>query len=411
MYKGSFILILCLLQSFTLVRAEKIDINHKLSGTVQLHYVSTDETLSFLHSGVGIVRYDDKHSDWQLGQMNLNYQLEVGSDFSAHIDAHYYDDLNHRPDITQANIRYAPLPIKGYRLRMRLGMMYPSMSLENTRTGWLSNSSYTNSAINTWIGEEVRSNGLEFSLTRPGRRFRSPWTYTIIGAAFKGNDPAGSMLAWRGWGLHDRQTGLNERLPLANYPGLDGPILSKQTRQLNLFEEIDGRWGTYFGAHVKYLSRFESRFYHYDSNAEPTAFNNGQWAWDTTFDHMAARYSLSSRWVLQGQYLKGQSVTGRNFVSIEFDALYVSLRYRQGDHRATLRFDDFSSDDKDEDQLDDNNSEGNAWTFYYQYQYSKHLSAGIELLKVDTTRANLESLIGVQQLEQNQLIFGLNYSW
>ena len=68
----------------------------------------------------------------------------------------------------------------------------------------------TPSAINSWIGEEVKVGGVEATLS------------TMIGehacrltvAAFELNDTAGTLLTFRGWALHDEKATLFGFQPL-----------------------------------------------------------------------------------------------------------------------------------------------------------------------------------------------------
>lgn len=64
--------------------------------------------------------------------------------------------------------------------------------------------------------------GGELQLERDGRfaASRHDWRFTL--AVFRWNDPAGSLLAWRGWSVGDRVTGLRESLRLPQDAGLFG---------------------------------------------------------------------------------------------------------------------------------------------------------------------------------------------
>ncbi len=386
-------------------------VKHQLQGTVQINYVDADSETSFLEGGVSPLRYDNRSSNVHVGQFALNYRARITSTLSATIDAHYYDDVNNIPDITQAVIRYSPLPIKGYRLRAKAGSFIPTLSLENTRPSWLSNGSYTNSAINTWIGEELRSNGLGVSLTRPGRRFRSRWSWTVDTSIFKGNDAAGTLLAFRGWALHDRQTGFNERVPFAELNSFSGPSpLTMQAREFDLIDEIDGRWGFSYGLHARYLSRFEFKFTRYDNNADSGAFSDGQWAWDTQFNHVALKYNLSRNTTFFSQFLTGTTEAGNNWlVKLDYEAFYIGGTYKKNDHQVTVRYDNFETVDRDLTPNSDNSGDGISWTAYYQYSVSKPLSVGLEFINVVSTQEGREPLIGTDRLDQRQITLGATY--
>ncbi|TDF41454.1 hypothetical protein EYS14_00930 [Alteromonadaceae bacterium M269] len=386
---------------------------HKLQGTVQINYVDAANETSFLEGGISPFRYDNQDSNVHLGQLHLNYRANLSSAFSVSVDANHYDDLDHTPDITQATIRYAPLPINGYRLRVKAGTFIPALSIENTKPGWLSNVSYSSSAVNTWIGEELKSSGIEASFTRPGRRFRSPWSWTINGSVFKGNDTAGTLLAFRGWAIHDRVLGLNEEIPLANLPGFNGPSgLSMHTRSADLIEEIDGRWGFSAGAQVKYLSRLDVRFTRYDNNGDAIArdFREEQWAWDTKFNHVAVRYGISPKTTFLSQFLRGTTEAGNGWlVKLDFEAYYVGITHKEGDHQFSLRYDNFSATDLDGTPMSDNDSAGKSWTAFYQYEASDQVSLGIEFISVSDSAQHRLALSGVADATQEQITAGLTY--
>ena len=77
--------------------------------------------------------------------------------------------------------------------------------------------SITPSAINSWIGEEVRPVAAEGTLAATLGEHKLRATAALMAA----NDTAGTLLTFRGWALHDRTTLAFHRQPL---PPLDGEI-------------------------------------------------------------------------------------------------------------------------------------------------------------------------------------------
>ena len=102
------------------------------------------------------------------------------------------------------------------------------------------NGALNSSAINTWVAEELRSTGAEFTLSRRPSGLGGAHTFSINVAAFMGNDPAGSLLAWKGWSVHDRQSRFSDDLPLPPLPQIqpDG-MFSEQDPYVEPFQEID----------------------------------------------------------------------------------------------------------------------------------------------------------------------------
>ena len=110
----------------------------------------------------------------------------------------------------------------GIAFSARAGLMWPPVSLEHEGADWHVKDSITPSAINSWIGEEVRPVAAEGTLGASLGAHKLRATAAVIAA----NDTAGTLLTFRGWALHDRTTLAFSRQPLpplgddfAEYPG------------------------------------------------------------------------------------------------------------------------------------------------------------------------------------------------
>jgi hypothetical protein len=100
-----------------------------------------------------------------------------------------------RVGLVEAFLQFRPELTPHDALRLRAGVFFPPTSLENTDPLWQSPYTVTLSVLNTWIGEEVRLGGLEAAWIRQGDHDR----LELAGALLALNDPAGALLAWRGW--------------------------------------------------------------------------------------------------------------------------------------------------------------------------------------------------------------------
>src|SRR2546430_1852052 len=99
--------------------------------------------------------------------------------------------------------------------RLRGGQFFLGTSRENVGPLWTSPYASTFSALNSWIGEELRPVGVELQWT--------PNFYGSVAAtAFRNNDTSGALLAWRGWSGGNRLTVYNEEVPLP-------PLVSRKT--------------------------------------------------------------------------------------------------------------------------------------------------------------------------------------
>jgi hypothetical protein len=92
----------------------------------------------------------------------------------------------------------------------RAGLMWPPVSLEHEGADWHVANSITPSAINSWIGEEVRPAAVEGTLAVNLGEHKLRATAAIMAA----NDTSGTLLTFRGWALHDRTTLAFRRQPL-----------------------------------------------------------------------------------------------------------------------------------------------------------------------------------------------------
>ena len=81
---------------------------------------------------------------------------------------------------------------------------------------------------------------------------------------FGWNDPAGEVIANRGFSLSDRQTTLFGRVGATH----SGPL-----RPVAVFDEIDHRAGFYTGVEARYFDRVVVRALHYDNRGDPAAFD------------------------------------------------------------------------------------------------------------------------------------------
>jgi len=167
---------------------------------------------------------------------------------------------------------------KGLSWSAKAGAFFPTISLENDDLGWASPYTLTPSAINTWIGEELRTIGGEGTL-----RWNSQdaGTFSVVGALLCCNDPAGILLADRGWVMDDRPTGLFERLRL---PDASIKIFRQVPPQrTGEFDEIDGSMGWYAGLTWSMAGVGKISVLRYDNDADPAAHTARDTSWDTRF--------------------------------------------------------------------------------------------------------------------------------
>ena len=381
-------------------------------GLLDLRAVLSDAERSWTDAGLGKSRYDKQSSPLRLGQAFLSAQGDLSNTVSANLVLSAADDRAGLLDVNEAWLLWSPVPSSAWKTRLKLGAFFPTTSLEidYESIGWTPTRTVSSSAINSWIGEELRTQGAELSMGRKGSQSGSPHDYGLNLAIFGGNDPAGTLIAWRGWSVSDRITGLTEGLLLADLPVYrpDGEV-NKQTRNIHVFRELDTRVGYYFGGHYGYAEHLELAALHYDNRADPLLVKNGQYGWHTRFDHLSLRLRPAGRWELAAQAMAGETVMGPNAVRVRFKAWYLLASHPFAQGQLTARFDHFSASEDDILPHDPNAEDGQALALAYALPLPHGLSLVAELLAVKSTRP-ARQLIGSEPT-QTERSFTLALRW
>ena len=296
----------------------------------------------------------------------------MAPDVEARVTLAGYDETGRTVDFTEAFLEYNPVPRSAWRFRAKGGIFYPPVSLENTAVGWTSPYTVSFSAIDTWIGEEVRIAGVEAAATHMGRFTGSAHDWTLLAAAVRGNDPLGALVAWRGFAVHDRQSRWHEHFPFADLPnfGDDDGYFSPQGAFEEPFKELDGRTGYYAGVNWNAFDRSRLRYLHYDNLADPLVVEGGQWVWRTRFDHLGWQIVLpdGADLLVQGLYGDTRMDGGDGpLVYSDFAAAYALWSRAWGRHRWSGRADLWSVSDEDTSPNDPNQEHGHAFTAAYFY--------------------------------------------
>jgi len=216
-------------------------IDYGVNGYVDLRLVSPADEISWLQGGLGKTRYGSGDSNFEFaGAVGEGYVL-LTPEILAVTVLRIEPEQRTFVDALESYVRYRPVSTTPLRWSVKGGAFFAPFSLENTELGWSSYWTITPSAINSWFGEELRTLGAEGTLD-----WRTPQgTLEFIAAGFGWNDPAGVMMADRGWTLDDRPTGLIDhlRLPDATLILFGG----RPPDSTPIFKELDGNAGWYAG--------------------------------------------------------------------------------------------------------------------------------------------------------------------
>jgi opacity protein-like surface antigen len=335
---------------------------------VDARLVSSDGQRSFVNGGLGTLRFDDTQSGLRLGRARFALSQALGEIWSLRLDASAWGDHDRNPvDLTEAYLQFRPYPFAGYRFRLKAGAFYAPISLENRAAGWESPYTLSYSAINTWLAQELRTIGVEGQVDWLGTHTGHGFDLALTGGAFGWNDPAGVVIANRGFNLSDRQTTLFGRVGASN----SGPL-----QPLELFREIDGRPGYYAGIEGRYFDRIVIRALHYDNRADPEAFDRAihMYAWETHFNSVGLRAESANGWTAIVQWLAGQTYVEPHDEDMRwpFRARFALLSRQMGNHRLSIRYDSFAVDSQSEDDDGDGTQHGHAWTAAYVFEPDTH---------------------------------------
>lgn len=354
-------------------------------------------------------------SDSAFARIALLYSRQLGStvSFETVIDA--VNGGTSGIDVTEAFVNWQPVPRSPFRHKLRAGIFYPPLSLENNGPGWASPYTTSFSAINTWVGEELRTIGTEWSVERSiGPRARKRHG-RFIAAVYYANDPAGAILSWRGWAIHSRQSRLGDAIELPTLPQVqpDG-MFHAQALATEAFVETDHAPGYYYGAEWQQGERFLLTAMHYDNHADPNSLKDGHYGWTTRFDHLGIKAELPAALGLIVQWMDGTTVMGpflggARVVDNAFESWFALLTRTHGQHRWSVRYDDFAVSDLDIVPLDDNNETGDAWTVAYRYQPEPSWSVGFEWQALNAFRPALAYAGQPVQVGENLARVSLRY--
>ncbi|HXT22112.1 MAG TPA: hypothetical protein VN923_15270 [Thermoanaerobaculia bacterium] len=359
---------------------------------------STNAAASWLDGGTGRLVAGDGEEGWQGGAIG---EAQLGADWRAtprlalhlHARARAQGDAGGRPvGIVEAWAALLAMPLEGVsQARVRGGAFILPTSRENLEPLWTSPYTFTLSAVNTWIGEEVRPLGVLAEYEHdPGERHGFRTGFSLFG----GNDTAGALLAWRGWAMGDRLSTIGEALPLPALPSLEsgGPFERQDRDGTTPFgADLDGRPGWAGYTRYRYGGLARVLLTHYD-NCGDRELHHGEYAWHTDFDQLGVELFPATGWTVAGEHLRGRTRMGvpSPRADADFAATYVLLSWQRESVRSTVRWDRFSTDDRDRLPAGERSDEdGHAWTAAVMWQARPELWLGVEYLDVDVERPAL----------------------
>lgn len=258
----------------------------------------------------------------------------------------------------------------GDKWRLRAGQFFLGTSRENTDPLWTSPYTITWSALNTWIGQEVRPVGVDAQF--------SPSFYITAGAtAFRDNDTMGTLTSARGWTLGNRLTVYDESLPVP-------PVQQTSTKPFT--GDLDGKWGHSERVRFSLPERAMIQVTHLDNRAE-LVNRRGQVPWLTRFDHVGAQIGTTTPWTVAAEWLRGDTTVGfpGGTFTMDFDTVYLLGSWKSGNNRYSARVERFNTRSAKAATPDFVRERGRAWTVAW-FRGNDHARLGIEYVNVTADR-------------------------
>lgn len=285
-------------------------------------------------------------------------------------------------------------------IRLRGGFFFLPTSKENKDDNWASPYTIRFSALNTWIGEEVRPLGLDLQYRHT---FHSGHTITGGGTAFRGNDTMGTLLGWRGWSVGDRLTSYGEVLPLPPLGSLegtgpgDGPFWRQRDEGTTPFtEDLDGHTG--YSARIRYgvPQRGNIQYTYLDNGGDRWLYpsyttESGEYSWETRFHLLGLEIGDTDNFTVAAEYLRGETYMGLetspNFVEAGFWATYLLVSEKRGRNRLTARYELFATEEEDNTPLgEDNDESGKSWTLTWMLDVTPAIRGAVEFTQISGNR-------------------------
>ncbi|WP_133477965.1 hypothetical protein [Cognatilysobacter segetis] len=359
----------------------------QLHGFVDLRAVSMHgDDDRWVGGGLGKAR-TDAANDGLTGGGALVADWQATPSLLATASAQYVPGSSHPLDVIDASLRWRPVSTTPWRASLKAGMFFAPVSLENDALGWTSPYTLTPSAIDTWVGEELRTFGAEGRLEHRGMR----GTLAAGLGLFAKNDPAGELLATRGWAMHDLVTGLDARLrePDAFAPGIGttAPVYFRP------FLEIDHRLGAYALLDWRTPAQDRATLLVYDNRADPTRdvdyAGRELYAWRTRF-WSAGGQRRFGEYALLAQLMRGSTIVepapGLR-LDTHFAAGYLMAAREAGRWRPAARVDLFRTARTPALEPATGDEHGRALTLALGWRPRDDLRVTGEVLHIDSTRA------------------------
>lgn len=386
-----------------------------ISAMVDVRLAVSNGSKSFVNGGFGKTRFQGNAGGGYSAtvepiEADVIWNPRFTNTLSANVSAVWQRDHDSNSvDLMEAFLNYLPTQTVGpLRFSGRAGLMWPEISLEHATGGaWSAVNTITPSAINSWVGEEVKVIGAEATV----HASLGEHDLSATGGVFGWNDTSGTLLSFRGWALQDiKATAFGSfRLPPFNH----FITLVQQNKTENTVE-IDRRPGFYGRVDWHPPYPFGVALFYYDNAGDPEAFTHAlQWGWRTRFWNLGLNADVAPGTKILAQGMTGSTImgfpqnglTGAPWVHTDFSSAYVMAVHEFGKFALTGRIESFQTREHGSEMSPRNSEDGWAWTVAARVPINSHLTGFLEALNVQSKRGTRMDLGGLTSPTESQTVF------
>jgi hypothetical protein len=389
-----------------------------LTATADFRLTAGDGEPSWTIGGFGKTRYGSDGPDLSVkprfADANIVWQPRFTWSLSGTVVGTVQGGKTLQPGLSEAYLSWKPLNGGPVRLSGRAGLMWPPVSLEHGGGEWAVNESITPSAINSWMGEEVKVVGAELGASFALGQHKM----ALTGALFDMNDTAGALLAFRGWAVHDRKAMIFRAQPL---PPLNSFIVRVQPRYSHPIIEMDGgymkrpgyyakvAWDLPVPVHVEYI--------HYDNGSNPASFDEYlEWGWRTKFDNVGLVATVLPETQLRIQGMSGSTVMGypmptARWVDMHFRSGYALLTHYFARGSVSGRIETFRTRNRGSTLTSVDDEDGWSAMLAARRNLGPHMTALVEALHIESDKAARARAGLPAQQSTTQLQMSLRLRW
>ncbi len=369
-----------------------------------------DGAKSFDNGGFGITRFQGDSKGGYAAQVapeeaDLVWSPRFTNSLSANVSAAWQKDHGPGVGLMEAFVSYLPAQTGAVSISARAGLMWPDISLEHSTGGaWTVVNTITPSAINSWVGEEVRVVGIETTV----HASVADQELALTAGGFEYNDTSGTLLSFRGWALQDIKGTAPGNFSL---PPLNPFIKLLQQNLTQNTINIDHTPGWYASLSWRPPAPFGVALFYYDNDGDPQAFTTqGQWGWRTRFWNLGVNADLDAKTRLLAQGMIGSTQMGFKtdgvpWVDTDYQAVYVMLTRQIGAFAVSGRVDGFQTREHGSEMPPDNDQDGYALTAAARINLNTHLTLLGEALNVRSWRGTRVDLGGLDSPYESQTVF------